>query len=71
MNENSSLRYLGEAYDMVRINVEPIWTALGGETAIQAYTLMAAAAFALYGIVTVSRSLRGAAVAVRGAVRRS
>lgn len=69
MNENSSLRYLGEAYDTVRLCVEPVWAAFGSDTAMQAYMLLAAAVFTIYGIVTVSRTLRGAALAVRGTRR--
>lgn len=70
MNDNSSLRYLGEAYDGVRFHVEPLWAALGSDAALQAYMLLAAAGFAIYGLMTVFRVLRGLALAARGAVGR-
>ncbi|PKP77852.1 MAG: hypothetical protein CVT81_07135 [Alphaproteobacteria bacterium HGW-Alphaproteobacteria-3] len=70
MNDNSSLRYLGEAYDGVRFHVEPLWAALGSDAALQAYMLMAAAGFAIYGLMTVFRSLRGFAHALRGVAGR-
>jgi len=69
MNENSSLRYLGEAYDTVCRMVEPFWAALGSDAAIQAYTLLAAAALAVYGLTVVSRTLRGAAWAIKKSAR--
>ena len=70
MNENSSLRYLGEAYDTVCFGVEPIWSALSSDAAVQAYTLLAATAFAIYGFMTISSTLRSAAMAIRGTARR-
>ena len=69
MNENSSLRYLGEAYDTVCLSVEPFWAALGSDTAVQTYTLLAAAAFTAYGLTVVSRTLRGAALAIKESAR--
>ncbi len=70
MNENGTLRYLGEAYDSVRHSVEPIWAALNSDVAMQAYLLLAAMALIAYGAVAISRTLRETALAIRGAVRR-
>ncbi|MFN4354698.1 hypothetical protein [Parvibaculum sp.] len=71
MNENSTLRYLGEAYGSVSSNLELIWSALGSDVAIQIYTLTAALVFAGYGVSFVLRSLQDFAGAMRDAFRRA
>lgn len=71
MNENSTLRYLGEAYGSVSSNLDLVWSVLGSETAIQVYTLAAALVFAACAVSFVVRSLQGFASAMRDAFRRA
>lgn len=71
MNDNSTLRYLGEAYGDVSSNVGPVWAALGSDTAMQIYMAVAAIAFAAYGVSLVLRMLQDFAGAMRDAFRRA
>jgi len=71
MNENSTLRYLGEAYGDVSSNVGPIWAALGSDTAMQIYMAVVAIMFAGYGVTLVLRMLQDFADAMRDAFRRA
>ncbi|MDX5366852.1 MAG: hypothetical protein LPK88_10455 [Alphaproteobacteria bacterium] len=71
MNENSTLRYLGEAYGNVCANLDMVWSVLVSDTAIQIYTLVAALAFAAYAVSFVTRSLQDFAGAMRAAFRRT
>jgi len=71
MNENSTLRYLGEAYGSVSSNLDHVWAALGSDTAIQIYTLAASLVFAAYAVTFVTRSLQDFASAMRDAFRRA
>ena len=71
MNDNSTLRYLGEAYGDVSSNVGPVWAALGSDTAMQIYMAVAAVAFAAYGVSLVLRMLQDFAGAMRDAFRRA
>lgn len=71
MNENSTLRYLGEAYGSVSSNLDLALSALGSDTAIQIYTLTAALVFAAYAVSYVMRSLQDFASAMRDAFRRA
>ena len=71
MNENSTLRYLGEAYGNVCANLDMVWTALSSDAALQIYTLVAALVFAAYAVSFVTRSLQDFASAMRDAFRRT
>ena len=71
MNDNSTLRYLGEAYEGVRFHVEPLWAMLGSDAAMRVYLAAAAAAFAVYSIFFISSSLREMASAMRSALKRA
>ncbi|MBA4208315.1 MAG: hypothetical protein C0454_02175 [Parvibaculum sp.] len=70
MNENSTLRYLGEAYRGVNSNLESVWTVLGSDVAMQFYAVGAAVIFAIYSTGIVVRSMRDFAGAMRSALRR-
>ena len=59
MDDNSTLRYLGEAYEGVRFHVEPLWAMLGSDVEILVYLAAAAAAFAAESLKRMSLSFIG------------
>lgn len=71
MNDNSTLRYLSEAYDGVRFHVEPIVATVGSDAAMRVYLAAAAAAFAVYSIFFIASSMRDMTAAMRTAFRRA
>ncbi|MEP0706615.1 hypothetical protein [Parvibaculum sp.] len=71
MNDNSTLRYLSEAYDGVCFHVEPMLSALVSDAAMRAYLMAAAAAFAVYSAFFIFGSIRDIAGAMRTAFRRA
>lgn len=70
MNENSTLRYLGEAYRGVYSCLESVWTVMASDAAMQVYAVAAAVIFAGYSIRLVSRTVQDFAGAMRSALRR-
>ena len=71
MNENSTLRYLGEAYEGVGFHLEPLWSALDSDVALRVYLAGAAAAFTIYSVFFIFSSVRDMAAAMRSSVRRT
>lgn len=71
MNENSTLRYLGEAYRGVRSHVESVWTLLGSEAAMQIGAVMAAVLFVAYAVTVLVGSMRDFMIALGNAFRRN
>jgi hypothetical protein len=71
MNENSTLRYLGEAYRGVRNHLESLWTFLGGEAAMQVGAVVAALLFTAYAVAVLIGTTRDFVSALGAAFRRT
>jgi hypothetical protein len=71
MNENSTLRYLGEAYRGVRNHLESLWTFLGSEAAMQVGAVVAALLFTAYAVTVLAGTTRDFVAALGNAFRRN
>ncbi|MFA7639281.1 MAG: hypothetical protein WCY02_08215 [Parvibaculum sp.] len=71
MNENSTLRYLGEAYRGVRNHLDSLWIFLGSDAAMQIGAVMAAFLFTTYAVAVLVGTTRDFMAALGNAFRRN
>lgn len=71
MNENSTLRYLGEAYHDVRNPLDSLWTFLGSDAGVQIGAVMAALLFTAYAVVVLVGTTRDLMAVLGNAFRRN